>query len=261
MGPDQIAMPAGLEAAGWPIGMALAAAAVIVHRARESRRRSSLNSALHELRRPLQELVLSSSAWRHPGSEAVRVTLAALGDLDRAVNGGPRRFSPRPVACRALVQAAVERWGGVAAASHCSLVLCWRAGAALVMVDPERIAQALDNLIHNAILHGGLRVRVEAALFANGVRISVADSGPRSAPRRGDDPRHGHGLRVVSAIAAEHGGRFLLRTGPSGTMATLELPFAPRPPVVSAERRPPTRPATALGDRIQEDGPVAGRTG
>ena len=92
------------------------------------------------------------------------MTLAALGDLDRAVNGGPRRFAPRPVACRALVQAAVERWRGVAAASHRSLVLRWRAGAALVMADPERVGQALDNLIHNAILHGGLRVRVEASV-------------------------------------------------------------------------------------------------
>jgi signal transduction histidine kinase len=261
MGPEGIAVPAELQAAAWPIGLALAAL-LVVQRASEARRRSSLNLALHELRRPLQELVLTSAAWRHPGSEAVRMTLAALGDLDRAVNGGPRRFAPRPIACRALVQAAVERWRGVAAASHRSLVLRWRAGAALVMVDPERVGQALDNLIHNAILHGGLRVRVEASSFAGGVRISVADSGPHAAPGRRRDPRHGHGLRVVSAVAAEHGGRFLLRTGPTGTTATLELPFAPRPVVASAARPSRFPPAPALmPDRVREDGQVAEPSG
>jgi signal transduction histidine kinase len=253
-------MPAGLQAAGWSIGLGLGAL-LIIHRAGEARRRSSLNLALHELRRPLQELVLASTAWRHPGSEAVRMTLAALDDLDRAVNGGPRRFAPRPIACRALVQAAVERWRGLAAASQRSLVLRWRAGDALVMADPDRVGRALDNLIHNAILHGGLRVRVAASAFAGGVRISVADSGPRSAPRRGRDPRHGHGLRIVSAIAAEHGGRFLLRTGPAGTTATLELPLAPRPAVDSGARPSPLRPAAPVRDRLMEGGQVAGPPG
>jgi len=189
MGLAQVGVLVGLQAAGWPIGLALAGL-LLGQRIRESRRRDSLNLALHELRRPLQELVLSSPAWRNPGSASVRVTLAALGDLDRAINGGPRRFEPRPVACRAIVQAAVERWRGVAAASQRSLILRWRAGAALVMMDPERVGQALDNLIHNAILHGGLRVRVEASAFVGGVRISVVDSGPRAVPRHDREHRH-----------------------------------------------------------------------
>jgi two-component system sensor histidine kinase TctE len=261
MGLALIGVPAELQAAGWPFGFALAGL-LMGHRAREARRRASLNFALHELRRPLQELVLSSPAWRDPGSEAVRVTLAALGDLERAINGGPRRFAPRPVACRAIVQGAVERWRGVAAASHRSLILRWRAGTALVMVDPERVAQALDNLIHNAILHGGLRVRVEASGFAGGVRITVADSGPRSAPRRRDDPHHGHGLRIVSAIAAEHGGRFLLRTGPTGSTAILELPFAPMATAASAARGPwPNSEPPRGAEGVRESGPVAGRAG
>ena len=95
MGPGQIGVPPELAAAGWPLGIALAAL-LVGHRAREARRRASLNLALHELRRPLQALVLSSAAWRDPESEAVRVTLAALGDLDRAINGAPRRFAPAP---------------------------------------------------------------------------------------------------------------------------------------------------------------------
>ncbi len=135
------------------------------------------------------------------------------------------------------------------------------------MADPERLAQALDNLIHNAILHGGLRVRVEAAVFAGGVRIAVADSGPTSsAARRRPGPRHGHGLRVVSAVAAEHGGRFLLRTSPDGTRAILELPFAPTPLSAvqhgrdTGERVDAGRPALALAPGGgNDDQRIAGR--
>ena len=76
------------------------------------------------------------------------------------------------------------------------------------------------------------------------MRISVADSGPARRPAaRAGDPRHGHGLRIVSAIAAEHGGRFLLRTGPTGTTAILELPLAPQRP------SPPPRGSPARGRR------------
>jgi two-component system sensor histidine kinase TctE len=217
--------------AGWPLALAAAVAGLAVgDRVREARRRESLNRALHELRRPLQTLVLCPAASRNREGHAIRVALAALGELDRAINGGASSLAPRPVVCRALVQAAVERWRGIAAASHRSLALEWRAGTAAVMVDPERLAQALDNLIHNALVHGGLRIRVAASVFAGGVRISVADSGAAaSRPGRRSDPRHGHGLRIVSAVAAEHGGRFLLRTSADGTRATLELPFAPTP--------------------------------
>ena len=223
---------------------------------------------MHELRRPLQALVLGSAASWDPEGHAIRVALSALGDLDRAINGGPRRFAPRPVACRALVQSAVERWRGIAAASHRSLVLDWRAGSAAVMADPERLAQALDNLIHNAILHGGLRVRVEAAVVrraASGSRSPTAGP-PRPRPADAAGPRHGHGLRVVSAVAAEHGGRFLLRTSPDGTRAILELPFAPTPLSAvqhgrdAGERVNAGRPALALAPGGgNDDQRIAGR--
>ena len=237
-------MTAALEmaAAGWPLGLTLAAV-VATDRFRTARRRTVLNRALHELRRPLQAMVLSSGPGRGPGSHSVRVALAALGDLDREINGGRRSFAPRPVACRAVVQPAVERWRGIAASSRRSLTLRWRAGPAVVLADPDRIAQALDNLIDNALRHGGLRVSVEASLHANAVRISVVDTGGTGGgASRGSDPRRGHGLRVVSAVATEHGGRFWLRRSAAGTVAMLELPIAPRP-------RPAPRGLTEDGAR------------
>src|SRR5204862_1198189 len=68
---------AEVAVAGWPLGLTLAAVAA-GDRVREARRRASLNRALHELRRPVQSLVLASSADPGPGPHAIRVTLAAL---------------------------------------------------------------------------------------------------------------------------------------------------------------------------------------
>ena len=220
---------ADLGLAGWPVGVAVVAA-IAGARVRSSRRRSALNRALHELRRPMQALVLSSGPGEGPGAHALRVALSALDDLDRQINGNVRRAELRPVDCRALVQPAFERWRGVAAAGRRSLVLRWRAGAVSVLADPDRVAQALDNLIDNALRHGGLRVCVDADVCAGGVRITVRDSGgaPR-APSGSRDARHGHGLPIVSSVAAEHGGNFRMLRTPAGAVATLELPLAPRP--------------------------------
>jgi two-component system sensor histidine kinase TctE len=241
---------ADLGLACWPVaGVTIAAAAGI--RLRDSRRRNALNRALHELRRPLQALVLSSGSGQGPGAHALRVVICALDDLDREINGTERRVELRPVDCRALVQPAVERWCGIAATMRRSLVLYWSAGAVSVLADPDRVAQALDNLIHNALRHGGLRVSVHAEVGADGVRITVRDSG--GAPRHSagsTDPRHGHGLGIVSRVAAEHGGRFRMVRTQAGATATLELPLAPRAlpaatrtPASNAER--PALPSAA----------------
>jgi signal transduction histidine kinase len=220
---------AELGVASWPLGVVLAAA-LVGDRVRNVRRRAALNRALHELRRPLQTLALApASSGRTPAPAAAELALAALDDLDHEINGSARALAPRPVACRALVESAIERWRGPAAEAHRSLELRWRAGAVMVMADPCRISQALDNLFANAIEHGGLRVRVEAATGARRVRISVSNAALRTPLHARRDPGRGHGLRVVASIAAAHRGRFLVQHPAGAWVAVLELPLAPTP--------------------------------
>jgi hypothetical protein len=223
---------AELGAVGWPLGLILAAV-VVGDRLREARRRVALNRAMHELRRPLQALALTpASPSERRAIEAAGLALAALDDLDREINGSRRASTARPVACRTLVESAVERWRGAAAKERRSLELHWRAGTATVMADPCGVSQALDNLLANAIEHGGLRVWVEAAICVGGVRISVSNTTGRTPVPAGpahQDPRRGHGLRVVASIAAAHGGRFAVCRSAEVWAAILELPLAPTP--------------------------------
>jgi signal transduction histidine kinase len=230
---------AELGIAGWSLGVTLAAA-LVGDRVRKARRRAALNRALHELRRPLQALALTPAATGStPAPATAELALAALDDLDREINGSPRSIAPRPVVCRALVESAIERWRGPAAQARRSLEFRWRAGTAMAMADPRRIAQALDNLLANAIEHGGLRVYVDAATAARRVRISVSNTAPRSRVELPRDHRRGHGLRVVASIATAHGGRFWVQHPAGAWVAVLELPLAPTaiPAARSAQAR------------------------
>jgi len=224
----------------WPLAASMAAA-VAVQGLREGRRRTVLNEALHELRRPLQAVALAVGPQSSPsggGGDAIELAAAALERLDREINGGG---SPSPargaVDGRSLALAAVERWNERARIAGATLELRWNAGEATVGGDRSALAQALDNLIVNAIEHGGPTIVVAARLRAGMLRIAVADSGRASRPRsrRGTPAatieqlsgrrRHGHGLGVVGKIVAAHDGRFALRRSPRGSLAVLELPL------------------------------------
>ena len=225
---------------------------------RGGRRRTALNRAMHELRRPLQSLFLSVGGGPAQIGPALPTSLAlvnaALADLDREINReGALRFSamnPGGVAmgspgasCMALARAATARWGHRAEAAGGCIDLRWRAGADFRLGAPERVAQALDNLIDNAIEHGGGQVTIDVSRSERGVRLAVCDRGagpgtearsPASVlARLTGRRRHGHGLNVVREVAAALGGRFILRPSPWGTRAVLEVPVAdaalPRP--------------------------------
>jgi signal transduction histidine kinase len=225
---------------GWPLSATLAAVAA-VQGLRAGQRRSAVNEALHELRRPLQAIALAGGPGSSPPvlESSVQLAAAALERLDREVNGGGLQRPAEEVELRPLIDAAVRRWQARASLSGASLGLRWRAGRAVVVGDRVGLAQALDNLIINAIEHGGPEISVDVRPYRGCVRIVIADSGRAARPStRRDTPadvvnrlsggRRGHGLTVVRQIAAAHKGRFALRRSERGSLALLELPLADR---------------------------------
>jgi signal transduction histidine kinase len=227
-------------ATGWPLAVTLATV-VAAQGLRSGRRRHALNEALHELRRPLQAIALAGGGEARPApvvESSVRLAAAALERLDREVNGGGLQRPPETIELRALVEAAVRRWKARASLAGGSLSLRWRAGRAVVVGHRVELAQALDNLLVNAIEHGGPAISVDARPHRGNVRILVADSGRASRPAaRRDAPgeviarlagrrRRGHGLAVVRRVAAAHDGRFALRRSERGSLALLDLPLA-----------------------------------
>jgi signal transduction histidine kinase len=230
--------------AGWPVVLSMAAA-VAAQSLRAGRRRSALNEALHELRRPLQAVALAAGPrFGSPAGvgEPIELATVALERLDREINGGPLVPALGSVDVAALARSAVARWQARVRVAEGSLELRWNAGPALVSGDRSALAQALDNLIVNAIEHGGPIVEVGARRHGRRVRIAVADSGrtPRETARWASPAsvlaritgrnRRGHGLTVVRRVANAHGGRFELRRSERGSVATLELPLADRTP-------------------------------
>jgi signal transduction histidine kinase len=233
----------------WPaLGGAGAALAAAV---RDGRRRTALNERLHELRRPLQTLALMAPAV--PGGRGVEdgpveMAAAALARLEREINGEVETKARATVAVRPLLEAARRRWRGQAALVGATIAVRWDAGEATVDGDRLDLAAALDNLVANALEHGGPRIELTADLVGGRICLAVVDSGSgagrrareRDALLRGrrkvraplgrlfGRARHGHGLRLVRRTAARHGGAFVLHRGARGTSAVLELPPTPR---------------------------------
>ncbi len=212
-------VPTDIVAAGWPLSASLGLA-VAGQWVQKGRRRTTLNRGLHELRRPLQAMALVRSA---PGS--MELALAALESLDREVNGTGSRPEPGPVRCRELLESAVSRCRGRAAVRGAEVRTRWMGGPALVTGDRLALAAALDNLLANAIEHGGSKITIAGSVTNGRLRVAVVDDGGPDRPRR-RSLRHGHGLNVVRNVASDHGGRFALQRSDQGAVAMLELPLA-----------------------------------
>jgi two-component system, OmpR family, sensor kinase len=107
----------------------------------------------------------------------------------------------------------------------------------VLTADPDRLAQAVLNLVNNAHRHTpeGTPVRVRAVEHPGEVVIEVSDEGPGIPPAiraevfepfvtAGGAESTGLGLAVVRAVVEAHGGHVTLDTGPDGTSFGLHLP-------------------------------------
>jgi signal transduction histidine kinase len=111
----------------------------------------------------------------------------------------------------------------------------------VVLVDRQRLEQALGNLVENALRHGAGVVRLEADERAGSLELRVGDEGTGLPPgfleraferfsraeRSRGGPGAGLGLAIVAAIAHAHGGTATASNRPGGgAEVTLTLPAA-----------------------------------
>jgi len=205
---------------------------------REGRRRASLNEAMHELRRPLQVLALSLPEEQEEDGacdSSLRMAAVALDRLDREINGGAAEEGRESVAIEPLLRNAIRRWKQVVTLSGRTLRLRCAAADCAVSGSESELKQALDNLIKNALEHGGRALTVDAREIRGQLRLTVFDEGSLQTARRirrtdlrerlSGRARHGHGLRIAARIARSHGGSFELRRLGGRTEARLELPL------------------------------------
>ncbi|GAA2181183.1 HAMP domain-containing sensor histidine kinase [Brooklawnia cerclae] len=222
----------------------------------EDTRRRLLSDLAHELRTPIATLSAHLEglgdgvvAWDDSTlavlqNQAERLARLArdLDDVSRAEEGRIA-LDVSVQSSASLVERAVDQMRDRYAAK--SVLLVGDADDSEVRVDPQRIAQVLDNLLANALRHtpSGGRVAVSAHRGHGGaVVITVADDGEGMTGEqlahiferfyRGDSARahdeggSGIGLTIARAIADAHGGRLGASSpGPGhGSTFTLALP-------------------------------------
>jgi len=116
-------------------------------------------------------------------------------------------------------------WERAASQAGGSLRLRWGAGRARAHVHDGRLLQALDNLVANAVEHGGPRLELVGERREDRVRVELRDSGGGfdSGPPPDRRAGRGRGLEIARRAVEDSGGR--LEVGP-GAKVAVELPLA-----------------------------------
>jgi signal transduction histidine kinase len=212
------------------------------------------DSLAHDLRSPLGRLARHLDAASEPDlpvaerqaliarasaeAETVLGMATALLDISRIEAGlAAEQFEPvdlaRIVADVADLYAAVAEERGVVLAAEASL-------SEMVDGHPQLLAQAVSNLVDNALRHapGGSMVTLAAGHEDDAPVIRVADRGPgipeadrarvrerfvRLDPSRGGEGT-GLGLALVDAVARLHGARLTLGDNAPGLVVELRFP-------------------------------------
>jgi signal transduction histidine kinase len=203
---------------------------------------SLVAQASHELRGPLQAALLGLHGLEDPGDGArlaaidleLRRAARALDDLSAAASGRRAPEAAAELDLGELLADAEVAWELLAAHRDAGLLVEPPAAPLVVRADRLRIAQALANLVANAVEHGDGEVRVRARQANGHARIEVTDGGPGLpaplpelvAAARGRRGRRGHGLALAAVIARRSGGRLVTAPSPRGARLVLELPLA-----------------------------------
>jgi len=212
------------------------------------------NAIAHDLRTPLSELRarLEELSVARPAPDETFVEIdAAIDDVDRVmgifnallrlaeIDSGSRRGGFVDVDLAALGAEVTEFYAPVAELKDIALGFDGPHDLHVVG-DPVLLAQALGNMVDNALKYAPVRGAIAISaqrIDADTVQIVVADNGPgipvhertrvierfyRVDASRGT-PGVGLGLSVVSAVARLHGGTLTLADNHPGLRATLHI--------------------------------------
>ncbi len=210
----------------------------------------------HDLRTPLAAIRMSTELLMRRGglpadetrmlvriaSSAARMAgiIRDLLDFTRARSEGGIPVHPRPSDLAELARLAVVE---LQSAHPGRDVLLDLPASAPVRADPDRLAQAISNLVGNALQHGprDARVTVSVRGAADAVELCVHNDGPPIRPDLlevifepfrqgcpgGEAGSVGLGLFIVREVMRAHGGSVEVRSSASeGTAFTIRLPAA-----------------------------------
>ncbi len=226
--------------------------------------RNVSNSIAHDLRTPLAELrsrLEELALIRPPAEQAYAEIDGAVADVDRVIrifdallrlaeiDAGLRRSGFVALDVADLAANAVEFYAP--AAELRGIDLTFRSGGSLwVSGDPILLAQALSNLIDNALKYAPVNGAIEVGVQkrAGTAEISVSDNGPGIADSekdkvvqrfyRGDasrgTPGVGLGLSLAQAIAKLHGSALELSDRQPGLRVALSFALDARDTAVLA---------------------------
>jgi two-component system OmpR family sensor kinase len=249
------------------------------------RERGFVADAGHELRTPLATLRAELELAGRPGrdrAELVDAVTSAAGETDRLIrlaedlltlaraDGSAGFLRVRPTDLADVTASAARAASAVGDLRDVDVVLDTPAHLE-ARVDPDRLRQALDNLLANAVRHSAEHGVVTLTVTRHEGRVvfSVADDGPGFPEeflphaferfRRADTARarseggSGLGLAIVETIARAHDGRVrAANRTEGGAVVEIDLPVSAGS-AASEDGLPAMPPRAATGGRRVED--------
>lgn len=247
---------------GTRIGLVIVLSDVTTLRLLERTRRDFVANVSHELKTPITAITGYAETLleghKQSGPEVQRFVsiilkhatrlnalvddLLALARIENETERGGLELSRHRI--RDILEQAIESRRELVD-SHGVVITCECAPELECDIAPQRLEQAVGNLIENAVKHGGTvrNITVRAEAQDDELTISVSDDGvgiePRHVPRlferfyRVDASRSsspggtGLGLALVKHIAQAHGGQATVRSRPGyGSTFTVHLPWS-----------------------------------
>ncbi len=235
----------------------------------------------HELRNPMAPIVTSLAILRRvcPDSESTATALRAIDrqsahltrliedllDITR-ISRGKIELQTQPTDLIELIEGCIHDYRDAIEAKGVSLAVDLPSSPVYADVDPDRIVQAVNNLLHNATKFTGSGDRITVAMARRGdeVSLSVTDTGegidaelqaqlfvPFSQGPSGLDRRHGGlglGLALVKGLVNQHGGRIEVHSDGRGTGSRFTLTLPALDSAVVASPSPAESSADASDD-------------